>query len=95
MPNRLEAILPRCMRARGIAHLRALRLLRHCRCAPNLGTAASKWKSRTIEAVADREVAAGSVSTGDPDLTSAARSGQACPTHATRPGSAKTLALDI
>ena len=56
--------------------------------------AASKCSSRTIEAVADREVAAGSVSTGDPDLTSAARSGQPCPTHATRPGTAKTLALD-
>ena len=59
-----------------------------------LRIAASKCSSRTIEAVADREVAAGSVSTGDPDLTSAARSGQPCPTHATRPGTAKTLALD-
>ena len=44
--------------------------------------------------MADREVAAGSVSIGDLDLASAARSGQPCPTHATRPGSAKTLALD-
>ena len=48
------------------------------------GTAASKWKSTTIEAVADREVAAGSGSTGDPELTSATRSGQPCPTHAAR-----------
>ena len=92
--NRPGAILPRCMGVRGIAHLRAFRMLRICRSAPNLRIAASKCSSRTIEAVADREVAAGSVSTGDPDLTSAARSGQPCPTHATRPGTAKTLALD-
>ena len=35
--NRRDSILPRCMRARGGAHLRALRLLHHCRDAPKPG----------------------------------------------------------
>ena len=86
MPDRRHDVLPRCMRACGIAYLRALRMLRICRSAPNLRIAASKCSSRTIEAVVDREAAAGSGSKGDPDLTSAAHSGQPCPTDATRPG---------
>ena len=37
------------------------------RCAPNLVAAAREQNSRTIEAAANREDAAGSGSTGDPD----------------------------
>ena len=93
-PNRLEAVLPRCMRARGIAHLLAAVCRIFARSAQNLAPAAREQESKAIDAAADREVAAGSVSTGDPAPTSAARSKQPSPTHAARPGSAKTVALD-
>ena len=69
MPDRLEVVLPRCMRALGIAHLRALGMLRHCRCAQKPGPRSAQQKSKAIEAAADREVAAGSGSSGDPDPT--------------------------
>ena len=88
------AILPRCMRARGIAHLLAAVCRIFARSAQNLAPAAREQKSKAIDAAADREVAAESVSTGDPAPTSAARSKQPSPTHAARPGSAKTVALD-
>ena len=82
--NRPGAILRRCMRARGIAHLLAAVCRIFARSAQNLAPAARAYKSKAIDAAADWEVAAGSVSTGDPAPTSAARSKQPSPTHAAR-----------
>ena len=92
--NRPGAILRRCMRARGIAHLLAAVCRIFARSAQNLAPAARAYKSKAIDAAADWEVAAGSVSTGDPAPTSAARSKQPSPTHAAPPGTRKTSALD-
>ena len=78
-----------CMRARGIAHLLAAMCRIFARSAQNLAPAARAYKSKAIDAAADREVAAGSVSTGDPAPTSAARSKQPSPTHAAPPGTQK------
>ena len=57
------------MRARGIAHLLAAVCRIFARSAQNLAPAARERKSNAIEAAADREVAAGSGSSGDPDPT--------------------------
>ena len=57
------------MRARGIAHLLAAVCRIFARSAQNLAPAAREQKSNAIEAAADREVAAGSGSSGDPDPT--------------------------
>ena len=57
------------MRARGIAYLLAPECRIFARSAQNLGVSAREQKSKAIEAAADREVAAGSGSSGDPDPT--------------------------
>ena len=61
--------------------------------AQNLGASTREHKLTTVEVVADREVAAWSGPTGEPTLTSAARSGRSCPTDAAAPGEWKILAL--
>ena len=83
------------MRARGIAHLLAAVCRIFARSAQNLAPAARAYKSKAIDAAADWEVAAGSVSTGDPAPTSAARSKQPSPTHAAarRAWNAKNLGV--
>ena len=63
-------ILPRFMCARGITYLLAseCRMIFACS-AQNLAASAREQKSKAVEAAADREVAAGSGSSGDPDPT--------------------------
>ena len=58
------------MRARGIAHLLAAVCRIFARSAQNLAPAAREQESKAIDAAADREVAAESVSTGDPAASS-------------------------
>ena len=86
MPNRLDSVLPRYMCARGITYLLASECRIFARSAQNLAASAREQKSKAIEAAADREVAVGSRSTGEPNLPSAARSRQPHPTDAAPPG---------
>ena len=94
MPNRLELILSRCMCAGGIAYLLATECRRVARSAHNLGAAARDQRSMTIEEVAHREDAAGSVLTCGPDVASTARPGPPYPAEDARPDETQKLSVD-
>ena len=94
MPNRLEWILSGRMCARGIAYLIATECLRVARSARNLGAAAPDQRSMTIEELAHREDAAGSVLTCGQDVASTARPGPPYPAEDARPDETQKLSVD-
>ena len=92
--NRRDSILPRCMRARGGAHLRALRLLHHCRDAPKPGGGARVGSRRpsTRQPIGKWWPGRGRPATRMRRQRLVQKSPARSARHA--PGSAKTMALD-
>ena len=86
-----------CAYARAALHTSALSECCAAAVALQNQGAAARGRSRRssrLRPIGNLRPGRGGQATGDPNSTSAAGSGQPCPTHATRPGSAETLALD-